>query len=109
MSAVDEIDLVAADDRPTPTEIREAVHAAIERCAKEHGGLVHISLVRAYLEPWQTGPQVGAAICHMVRAGRLVWTGEYAPNGNTGTRNALRPAKVYRLAPTPIRIVAGEH
>ena len=49
MSAVDEIDLVAADDRPTPTEIREAVHAAIERCAKEHGGLVHISMVRAYL------------------------------------------------------------
>ena len=109
MSAVDEIDLVHEDHRVTPSEIRDAVHAAIERCAEEHDGLVHISLVRSYLEAWQTGPQVGAAICHMVRAGRLVWTGEYAPNGNTDTRNALRPAKIYRLAPTHIRIVGGEH
>ena len=97
MSDVDEIDLVHEDHRVTPSEIRDAVHAAIERCAEEHDGLVHISLVRSYLEAWQTGPQVGAAICHMVRAGRLVWTGEYAPNGNTKTRNNLRPAKLYRL------------
>ena len=98
MSAVDEIDLVAADDRPTPTEIRDAVHAAILRCADEHDGLVHISWVREYLEPWQTGPQVGAAICHEVRAGRLEWTGEYRANGNGKTRNRERPAKLYRAA-----------
>ena len=98
MPTIDEIDLVHEDHRVTPSEIRDAVHAAITRCADDHDGLVHISWVREYLEPWQTGPQVGAAICHEVRAGRLEWTGEYRANGNGKTRNRERPAKLYRAA-----------
>lgn len=95
---VDEIDVTAADWRPTSTNIRAAIRDAIATTAATHDGLVHIADVRKLLPPWATGPQVGAAICHLVRGGTLAHTGRYLPNGNRATRNRTRPAEVYRLA-----------
>lgn len=96
-NSVDEIDLTATDHRPGPSAIRAEIRRAITVVAARTGGLVHIADVRKELAPWATGPQVGAAICHLVRSGRLAHTGRYLPNGNRATRNRTRPAEVYRL------------
>lgn len=101
-NSVDEIDLTATDLRPGPAQIRAEIRKAIAATAEAHDGLVHIADVRKLLPPWATGPQVGAAICHLVRGGTLTHTGRYLPNGNRATRNRTRPAEVYRLA-RPIR------
>lgn len=97
-NTVDEIDLTTRDFRPGSVEIRTEIHRAITTTAEAHDGLVHIADVRELLPRWATGPQVGAAICHLVRSGTLAHTGRYLPNGNARTRNRTRPAEVYRLA-----------
>lgn len=93
---MDEIDIVARDHRVTSTEIRAAVLVGIQRAWQKYGR-VHIGLVRPYLPPWATGPQVGATITTLVRNGVLVPTGGFALSNNRRTRNRLRPVKVYRL------------
>jgi|SRR5690625_5101672 len=93
---IDEIGTVERDHSVTSQEIRDAVDAAIEICDHLYSE-VHIARLREHLPEWATGPQIGARITGHVRRGSLEWTGAYAANGNRGTRNALRPAKVYRL------------
>lgn len=101
-NTADEIDLTATDFRPGPAAIRAEIRRAITAVAAKTGDLVHIADVRKELAPWATGPQVGAAICHLVRGGYLTHTGRYLPNGNTRTRNRTRPAEVYRIVrPVP--------
>lgn len=102
---VDEIDLTAADHRRSSVEIRNEIRKAIRTTANSHDGFVHIADIRNIAPPWATGPQVGAVICHLVRAGTLAHTGRYRPNGNTRTRNRTRPAEVYRL----VRPLPEEH
>lgn len=104
-NTVDEIDLTAADHRRSSVEIRTEIRKAIRTTANSHDGLVHIADIRKVLPPWATGPQVGAAICHLVRGGTLAHTGRYLPNGNRATRNRTRPAEVYRL----VRPLPEEH
>lgn len=94
---VDAIDLTARDWRPTSVEVRAEIHRAITTTAEAHDNLVHIADIRELLPRWATGPQVGAAICALVRRGLLTHTGRYLPNGNARTRNRHRPAEVYRL------------
>lgn len=93
---MDELDIVAADQRVVPTEIRAAVLVGVQRAWQKHGR-VHIGLVRPYLPPWATGPQIGSTITTLVRSGALVHTGGFALSNNRKTRNRLRPVKVYRL------------
>lgn len=92
----DEIEVTAADHRTVAAEIRAAVDDAVTKCAADFG-VVHAAAVRANLPPWATGPQIGARMNGLIRSGHLVWTGGFELNGNTKTRNALRPCKVYRL------------
>lgn len=96
MKPADVIEVVERDHRVIAQDIRRAVDAAIESLYHQ-GRPIHIGNIRPLLPPWATGPQVGARITGHVRRGSLVWTGEFALNGNTRTRNALRPCKVYRL------------
>lgn len=93
---VDEIEVTESDHSVTASDIRDAVDAAIEISDHLHG-VVHIAHIREHLPPWATGPQIGARINGHVRRGALEWTGRYAANGNTKTRNSSRPAKVYHL------------
>ena len=95
-SVRDEIALTEADHRPHAADIRAAVDAANE-ALHDRGEQIHIGNIRPLLPPWASGPQVGARITGHVRRKALQWTGEFALNGNTRTRNALRPCKVYRL------------
>lgn len=96
MKTIDEIDVTERDHGVTSQDIRDAVDTAIEISDHLHG-VVHIGLLREHLPEWATGPQIGARITGHVRRKSLVWTGKFAMNGNTKTRNAMRPAKVYRL------------
>lgn len=93
---MDEIETVERDHSVTAADIRDAVDTAIEIVDHLHGE-VHIGLIREHLPNWATGPQIGARMTGHVRRKSLVWTGRFAMNGNTRTRNAMRPAKVYRL------------
>lgn len=92
----DAIELTERDWRPLAADIRAAVDAAIESL-HDQGRPIHIGNIRPLLPPWASGPQVGARITGHVRRRSLVWTGAYAANGNTRTRNSQRPCKVYRL------------
>lgn len=96
MSRLDEISVTERDHRPTAADIRWAVDDAIETLHNA-GEPIHIGNIRPLLPAWATGPQIGARMTGHVRRGALVWTGRFAMNGNTKTRNAMRPAKVYRL------------
>lgn len=91
----DVIDSVAADWRRTAA--RAAIRDAINRAARENDGDVHIAHVRPHLPDWIAPAMVGAVICAHVRAGRLVPSGRYAPNGGASSRNRTKPAQVYRL------------
>ena len=93
----DEIDLTAADWRPSRVESREAVRKAVLRTAAAHGGLVHIADMRPLLPSYVNPQQIGSAICAWVRQGYLVGTSHYRPNAGTGSRNASKPAEVRRL------------
>lgn len=95
--ARDELDIVAADHRSTPTAIRDAVRTAVTAVAHNNHGLVSIANVRPLLPPWATGPQVGATICHLVRAGTLEPTGQFTESGDRRNRHGSRPVRVYRL------------
>lgn len=92
----DEIALTEKDWRPGSADIRAAVDRAID-LLHSRGEPIHIGNIRPLLPPWAAGPQVGARMNGHVRRGALVWTGEFALNGNSKTRNALRPCKVYAL------------
>lgn len=94
---VDEITFTEKDHRVVSQDIRRAVDDAIE-LLHTWGDPIHIGNIRPLLPPWASGPQIGARITGHVRRGALEWTGEFALNGNTRTRNALRPCKVYRLS-----------
>lgn len=94
---MDLLDVLANDVRPIDTETREALLAAVHAAAAEHDGLVSIAWIRPHLPKWAQWPGLGAFVSALVRQGVLVWTGEYTTNGNAQTRNALRPAKIYRL------------
>lgn len=94
----DEIDITAADWRPGPLAVREAVKSSLEFVARHNSGLVHIGLVRPLLPPWASGPQVGATICTLVRQGTLVPTGAFAESGDTKNRHGSRPVRVYVLS-----------
>lgn len=96
MMAADEITYTEQDHRVTAQDIREAVDGAIQ-ALHDRGEAIHIGNIRPLLPAWATGPQVGARMNGHVRRGSLVWTGDFALNGNTRTRNALRPCKVYEL------------
>ncbi len=103
----DEIDAVATDWRPSRVESREAVRVAIMRAANEHRGLVHAADVRELLPPWVNPSQVGAVTCRLVRAGYLVRTGRFRPNGQEASRNRTKRSEVRRLArPIPEEAVA---
>lgn len=93
---IDEITVTERDHHVTAQEIRAAVDAAIEVCDHLYGE-VHIARIREHLPEWATGPQIGARITGHVRRGALKWTGAFRANGNSATRNAERPAKVYKL------------
>lgn len=95
--ALDEIDAVARDWRPSRVESREAIRQAVMRAAAEHRGLVHIADVRPLLPSWCNPAQIGAALCAWVRQGYLKPTGRYRDNGGTGSRNGAKPAEVRRL------------
>lgn len=95
--AADEITYTEQDHRVTARDIRQAVDDAID-ILHAWGEPIHIGNIRPLLPAWATGPQIGARINGHVRRGSLVWTGDFALNGNTRTRNALRPCKVYTLA-----------
>lgn len=103
----DELDVVAADWRPSRVESREAVRAAIMRAASDERGLVHIARVRQYLPPWVASEQIGAVMCSLVRQGFLRPTGRYRENGQTKSRNRTKRAEVRRLVrPIPPSAVA---
>jgi len=94
----DEIDAVAADWRPSRRADRAAIRAAVTACAAANKGYVHIADVREHLAGDLNDPhQLGAQMTALVREGHLRWVGKYRPNGNGKTRNAERPAKLYRL------------
>lgn len=94
---MDLLDVLANDVRPIDTETREALLDAVRAAAREHDGLVSIAWIRPHLPEWAQWPGLGAFVSALVRQGTLVWTGQFTLNGNTKTRNALRPAKVYRF------------
>jgi len=94
---IDEIDAVAADWRPSRVADREVIRAAITACAAMNGGYVHIRDVRDHLERDLNDPhQLGAQLTALRRSEHLVQVG-WRPNGNRKTRNASRPAPLYRL------------
>lgn len=86
---------------PARLASRRAIGAAINRAAREHKGLVHISWVRPHLPSWVTPQQVGAVFSGLHLDGHLRATGRYLPNGDLASGNAAKPAKVSRLI-TPI-------
>lgn len=94
---MDVLDAIAADDRPIGRDTRAAVEEAVKAAAAEHDGLVTIAWIRPHLPEWCTWQGLGAYVSALVRVGTLEWTGDFALNGNAKTRNALRPAKIYRL------------
>lgn len=94
---MDSIDITAADWRPSRVSARAAIRAAVEVVAGSHDGLVHIADVRPLIPKWADPHQVGAIVCALVRQGVLERTGDYRPNGGGKSRNALKPAAVYRL------------
>lgn len=96
MTGRDEIELTEADHRVTAQDIRAAADEAIQ-ALHANGSPIHIGTIRPLLPEWATGPQIGARMNGHVRRGVLQWTGQFAFNGNTRTRNALRPCKVYTL------------
>ena len=94
----DEIDAVAADWRPSRVADREVILDAITACAAANKGYVHVADVREHLARELNDPhQLGAVVTTLVRSKHLRWTGKTRANGNTKTRNAERPAKLYRL------------
>jgi len=93
----DEIDAVAHDWRPSRVESREAIRLAILRAAGDEGGLVHAATVRKHLPAWVNPQQVGATVCALVRAGYLIPTGHYRPNGQEQSRNRTKASPVRRL------------
>ena len=95
--STDALTVVATDWRPSRVEARRAIRLAI-LLAQDADGHVHIADFRHLLPSWIDGHQIGAFICHQVRAGRLVPTGRYRPNGDEGNRNRTKPAQVYRIA-----------
>ena len=92
----DVLDAVAADHRRVTH--RDHIRRAINLVARENDGLVHIADVRPLLPTWLAPYTIGAFICWQVRAGRLIPTGDYRPNGQHKSRNRTKPAQVYRLA-----------
>lgn len=92
----DTIDAVASDWRRT--DHRDHIRHAINTAAREHDGQVHIADVRPLLPTWIDPHQPGAFICAQVRAGRLIPTGQYRPNGQAKSRNRTKPAQIYMLA-----------
>ena len=97
MTAVDEIDAVAADWRPWRVDDRRVVLAAVEQVAAECDGLVHIADVRERLAREVDPHTIGAVICALVRQRVLVDTGATRPNGGHRSRNRTKPAAVRRL------------
>lgn len=101
-TAPDELDVVHSDWRPSARDDRAAIYDAIERTAANNDGHVHIADVRAHLERDVDPHRIGAAICHLVRAGVLVGTGQFRDNGNHRSRNRTRPAEIrYLTQPLP--------
>lgn len=96
-AAVDEIDIVAQDWRPTRVESREAIRVAIMRTAADHNGRVHIIGIRQHLPAWTTPAQIGAVVCLLVRHGYLVPTGRTRPNGDLKARNRTKRSEVRKL------------
>lgn len=99
----DALDLIAADWRPSSTQARAAIYAAVTRAAAEGDGIVTVATIRPHLPEHVKGsPMIGATVTALVRQHVLVWTGRFALSGNTAQRNGLRPTKEYRLAqPVP--------
>lgn len=97
MTTLDEIDVTAADWRPSRVEARREIRRAVIAVARHHGGLVHIADVRPLLPAWVDGHQVGAYLCALVRQGVLVGTGSYRANGDRTSRNRTKQAEVRRL------------
>lgn len=93
----DELDIVAADWRPSRVESREAIRKAVMRAAAEHRGLVHAATVREHLPAWVNPQQIGAVMCAWVRQGYLRPTGRYRANGQTASRNRTKASEVRRL------------
>ena len=97
MTALDHPAIVHADWRPGAEQDRAAIYAAIQAAADENGGMVHIADVRRHLTREVNPVRIGAAFCHLVRAGVLVGTGRYLPNGGHGSRNRTKPSEVRLL------------
>ena len=90
---------VHADHLPNRVESRALIREAVHEVARRHGGRVHIAWVRPLVPTYARGPQLGASLRIWTRAGLLVPTGEFLPNGDPSTkaRNAAKPAPVKRL------------
>ncbi len=93
----DELDIVAADHRVIARDSRAAILDAIETAAAENDGLVSANTIRPLLPEWARGPQFGATVCHLVRSGRLEWTGDFVLSGDARNRHQHTPVKQYRL------------
>lgn len=91
------LDGLATDPTPRAVDAREQIRLAVMAAAADRRGLVHIAAVRRHL-PQSVAPRyLGASMNRLVRRGFLVPTSRYEPNGDAHSRNASKPAPVYRL------------
>jgi hypothetical protein len=96
-SELDVLTGIATDPTPRATDDRAEIARAIEAAAADRHGLVHITGIRRHLPATVSPAYIGATVNRLARRGVLTKTGRYEPNAGAASRNASKPAPVWRL------------